>query len=216
MEHKHWKISDFAKKLDKHNNTIDGWFRTMEEERKIHYISRINNEKVYDELDLEIANFIINKRNDKWSLDGIFDYLPKEFRLRPFPSDYKNEKPVQVVDFDKIRATIIAELQSTFEEVAAGQLEKQMQSFQRLLPSPEQQKLDRFNMIMTERKITRKLEDQALSMWSTKPEEERLVKVGWFRKKEDKEKRDFFVKSYIDEHFESELKNEFGIDYEDL
>ncbi len=38
---------------------------------------------------------------------------------------------------------------------------------------------------MEERKVTRQLEDEALTVWTTKPDEERLIKVGWFRKAKD-------------------------------
>ncbi|MYL57556.1 MerR family transcriptional regulator [Virgibacillus halodenitrificans] len=215
MESSHWKISDFAKKLGKHTNTIDGWFRTLENERKLHYIMRINNEKIYDELDFRIAQFIIEKREDKWSLDGIFDSLPNHFSLRPLPADFEGkQKSVEVVDIDKVKATIMNEMKGAFEQVAASQMEQQMKDFQKLLPSREQQRLDRFNSVMAERKVTRILEEKALSMWSTKPKEERLVKVGWFRKEEDRDKRDLFVKTYIDEHFESAMKKEFGINEE--
>ncbi|MBO1005907.1 MerR family transcriptional regulator [Pseudogracilibacillus auburnensis] len=216
MEHKHWKISDFSKMLGKHNNTVDGWFRVLEDERKLHYISRINNEKVYDELDLEIAKFIIDKRNNKWSLDGIFDSIANHFSLRPFPPDFEDEKPIQqVVDFEKVRSAIMLEMKSTFDQAAAALMEKQKDSLQKMLPSREQQRLDRLDGIMAERKVTRSLEDQALSIWSTKPVEERFVKVGWFRRVEDINKRDYFIRDYVDKHFEGAMRKEFGIEQED-
>lgn len=212
MEESYWKISDFSKKLGKHNNTVDGWFRTLEE-RRLHYISRVNGEKIYDELDFKIAKFIIEKRADKWSLDGVFDNLvPSGFTLRPFPTNFEGEsKSVQVVDVDKIRATIVSELKTTFEEVVSAQVTKQMEDFKRLLPSPDQGRLDRFNSLVAERKVIRVLEEEALSMWSTKPAEERLKKSGWFRKEEDIDKRDRFVRDYIDKLFEERLKEEFDV-----
>lgn len=212
----YWKISDFAKKLNKHNNTVDGWFRSIEE-RKLHHISRINNEKVYDELDLKIAQFIIEKREAKWSLDAIFDSLPDNFSLRPFPPDYEDQpKSLEVVDVDKIRAAIKNEMRAVFEEIAATQIEKQKKEFQLLLPSKEEQRFERFNMVMAERKVIRRLEEEALSKWAEKPPGERLVKVSWFRKEEDKDKRDRFVKAYVDEHFEEAMKEEFGIYDDDM
>lgn len=212
MEENYWKISDFSKRLGKHNNTVDGWFRTLEDERKLHYINRVNSEKVYDDLDFKIAQFIIEKRADKWSLDGIFDNLPSQFTLRPFPLDFEHEsKTVQVVDVDKIRATIMSELKNTFEEVVAAEVTKKMEEFQKLLPSPDQGRLDRFNSMIAERKIMRELEEEGLSMWATKPAEERLKSVGWFRKEEDIERRERFIKGYIDDCFEERLRNELGI-----
>lgn len=186
---KHWKISDFAKKLGKHNNTIDGWFRDLEIERRLHYVSRVNGEKVYDELDFKIAKFIIKCRDHKWSLDAIYDDLSNHFELRPFPETFEPEtKEVQVVDIDKVKSTLMNEMKTTFMELAATQVQEQMKEMQNLLPSREEERLDRINAIMAERKVTRMLEEEAIDLWEKKPEEERIIKIGWFRKKGDRKK----------------------------
>jgi hypothetical protein len=211
-ERNHWKISEFAKILGKHNNTVIGWFRALEEERRLHYINRVNNEKIYDTLDLDIAKFIVEHRDQSWSLDAIYDSLPSHFSLRPFPVDFEpDSKSVQVVDIEKMRATIMNELKRTFEEMASSQMQQQMEGFQKMLPNPEQQRLDRFNDMMAERKVTRILEEEALSMWSTKPVSERFRKVGWFRTEEDRDKRDKFVTDYIDKHFEERMRKEYDL-----
>jgi DNA-binding transcriptional MerR regulator len=80
------------------------------------------------------------------------------------------------------------------------------------LSSPNEKRMERFEQIMTEHKVRRILEKlEALKLWDEKPEEERIKKVGLFRKEEDKDKRDLFIKDYIDEHFEVCLKKEFEI-----
>jgi len=209
----YWKISDFAKELGKHNNTIDGWFRELELERELHYISRINDEKVYDDLDLDIAKFIIKQRDKKWSLSAIFDDLPNHFELRPFPAEFEEKsKSTEVVDFGKVRATLKGEMKEVFNELLVAQLEEQRKEMENLLPSREQKRIDRFNAIMAERKVSRILEEEALELWREKSEEERLIKEGWFRKKEDTDKRDRFVKKYVDDRFEEYLKKEFDIE----
>ena len=48
-------------------------------------------------------------------------------------------------------------------------------------------------------------------IWATKPEEERMEKIGWFKKVEKQEERDLFIKEYIDNNFESRLRNELGL-----
>jgi len=209
---RYWKISDFAKQLGKHNNTVDGWFRELESERKLHYVSRVDDEKVYDELDLKIAKFIVKRRDNKWSLNAIFDDLPNHFELRPLPKEVEGKsKSTQVVDIDKMRATLKNEMREIFNDLSAEQMKEQKKEMKNLLPSREQERLDRVNAIMAERKISRALEEEALSLWNNKPEEERMIKVGWFRKEEDRDKRDSFVKKYVDEHFEEYLKREFDI-----
>lgn len=215
MEDKHWKISSFAKKVDKHTNTVDGWFRTLETDRKLHYILRVNDEKVYDELDLKIAKYIAEQRDNKWSLNAIFDSLPEHFSLRPFPMDFEDEsKEVQVVDVEQMRATIMQDLKTTFEQVATEQMEKQINSFQNLLPSSEQKRQEQLNQIIVERKTMRTLEEAGLSEWYKKDEEERIRRVGLFGlfKEEDRDKRERFVKDYIDEHFEFYINKKFGLE----
>src|SRR5699024_4206858 len=137
----YWKISDFAKKLNKHNNTIDGWFRELEMERKLHYISRVEGDKVYDELDFRIAKFIIEKRDNKWSLSAIFDELPNKFDFRPFPEDYESKSRVnQVVDVEKMRATLLNEMKTIFNELSDNQAKEQLEEMKKLLPSQEEEK----------------------------------------------------------------------------
>jgi DNA-binding transcriptional MerR regulator len=109
------------------------------------------------------------------------------------------------------QAAFIKEIQQTFQETAVAQVEQQLNNFQKMLPSPEQQRIERFNMLIAERKIIRELEKEALSLWLKKPIEERLIKVGWFRKREDTDKRDLSIKEYINEHFESRMKKEYGL-----
>ncbi|RDU37287.1 hypothetical protein DRW41_05385 [Neobacillus piezotolerans] len=88
-------------------------------------------------------------------------------------------------------------MEASFQEVASTQL----QEFQKGLPSPEEERLKRFNEIVGRRKIERILENEALSLWATKPESERFKKVGWFHKEEDRNKKVQSIKSYIDYHF---------------
>ncbi|HLV63025.1 hypothetical protein, partial [Galbibacter sp.] len=133
------------------------------------------------------------------------------FQLRPFPVDFEDEKSIQVVDFDKMKTTIMNEMKIAFEQAAADQMESQMRDFQKMLPSREQERLDRFEALLAERKVTRALEEKALSIWSTKPIEERFIKVGWFRKAEDLNKRERFIKEYVNQHFEDAMRKEFGI-----
>lgn len=115
------------------------------------------------------------------------------------------------LDAETIRATVLSEMNRTFEELASSKLDEKLAGFQKLFPSKEQQRQDRFDQIMAERKVNKLLEEEALSLWSEKPLSERFHKVGWFRKEEDLGKRDQFVKSYVDEHFEERLREEFDL-----
>lgn len=78
--------------------------------------------------------------------------------------------------------------------------------------SPEEKRLDRFNEMMAERKVNRKLVKEAIALWWGKPKAERIKKFGWFRKEEDKDKREAFIREYVDEYFEESIKKEFEIE----
>lgn len=222
----YWKISDFVEEIKRllqenklHINTVDGWFKKLEEER-IHYVSRTedSNEKVYDGLDLELAIFIKKKRNEKWSLRAIFDEIKNEFQLRPFPIDSKESTSVSgIVDIDTLKAKLIEELKVTFEEAAAAQSEEikyHYESLLKQLPKPkssEEEKEERFQEMVVKRRVESNLEEEALKIWATRPEEERVRRTGWFRKEEDLRARDRFVKGYIDKHFAGTLREELGL-----
>ncbi|WP_240377198.1 MerR family transcriptional regulator [Bacillus piscicola] len=219
----HWKISDFANQLGKHANTVDTWFKKLENQR-IHYVNRVNQEKVYDTLDYEIGLFIRQKREEKWTLEGIFNVLGNHFTLRPFPLD--DEFPeTNELNVGALKRELTQEIQDSLERIAATQenrLEHKMESIlKRLSSEPSQEEIEaariqkrqeKVNEILTRRKVERKLEQEALELWNQKPEEERLIRTGLFRKEENVEKKQEFIKKHIDNHFESELLEAFGLD----
>lgn len=209
----YWKISDFAKEVGKHTNTVDGWFKQLEE-KQLHAVNRTEHaEKVYDQVDLEIALYIKEKRDQKWALDAIFHELPKHFELRPILDDLSTTRAPQVVDPELLK--------KEFEKVAIEIAEKQIKQIRdqyaellKRLPTPktiQEERQERVNDIITRRRIETQLEVEAINMWATKPEEERKKRVGIFRKEEDRDKRELFIKNYINEHLEERLKKEYEL-----
>lgn len=76
------------------------------------------------------------------------------------------------------------------------------------LPDPVQQRQDRVCDRLLERRVERQLEREALEAWDRKPDPERMKKVGLFRKEENMDARDRFVRDYVDEHYEQRVKGE--------
>lgn len=222
----YWKISDFAKEVGKHQNTVDGWFKQLEE-KKIHWVNRSEyGEKVYNTLDMKIAKYIKEKREDKWALDAIFHELTNHFELRPVPEETTSE--LQTLDLKVFRnemesvfanqiANQISEIEKSIQESAAAQMDemkKYYESMIKQLPQPksvQEERQERVTEMVTRLRIERQLEKEALNMWSKKPKNERMLRVGLFLK-EDRDKRDEFVKDYIAEHYESKLKKEFDLE----
>jgi len=111
--------------------------------------------------------------------------------------------------FNKQLLNLLHEQQKYINKLIENQNEKIEQ--EKHLKSRETQKKDYFNQIMTEHKVKYKLEEEALDLWKSKPANERMKSVGWFRVKEDKDERDNFIKKYINENFEEYLKKELNL-----
>jgi DNA-binding transcriptional MerR regulator len=207
-----WKISDFAKEVGKHTNTVDGWFKQLEE-KQIHSVSRTEyGEKVYDQLDLDIAHFIKERRDKKWALEAIFNELPNHFELR-YIEEMESTNVPQVLDPEFFKKEFEKIARSMVEE-QTRELRKQYEDLLKRLPEPktkEAEREERFLDMVARRKVEDQLEKEALDMWATKPESERKKRVGIFRKEEDRDKRDLFVKEYTNERYEERLRKEFNL-----
>jgi len=229
----YWKISDFTEEIKRvvedgklNRKTVDIWFKKLEEER-VHYVNRTEdtNEKVYDELDLQLGIFIKRKRNENWSLNAIFTEIRDQFEVRPFPFEpYQIEEALpmpptinhlQNIHLNRFKEDLLVEIRSAFEEVAASQLldlKNQFESKLATIMNPAGQDKDerelRFQDMVLKRRVEYQLEKEALLLWTAKPVAERFKKVGLFRKEEDITKRDLFVKEFIHRHFAERMRKE--------
>lgn len=207
----YWRISDFAKQVGKHTNTVDGWFKTLEE-KGIHFVNRTENgEKIYDQTDLKIALYTKEKRDNKWSLDAIFDDLHNYFELRPVPLNYESSSTSvpYVIDIETIKKDIL----TAAEQIAVTQTQEIKEYYRVLfnqLPKPktkEEERQERIELLLLQKRVEGALTKEAKEKWNQKPESERFRRVGFFRKEEDFLKREEFIKEYVNEHFETRLKS---------
>jgi molybdopterin converting factor small subunit len=222
-----WQITEFADKITEglegsvHYNTVDKWFKELEK-RRIHYINRVAGEKIYDEMDLRIGRFIYQKRLEKWRLDVIFEYLPEALEVRPFPDEWGDNNDI-ITDPSQLEKKILQAVMTQLqEEIGKAKLEllhsvKEVAVTQitSMLPKPKddaQERLERMNMIITQKRVEMALEEEAIKLWNQKPEHERMKKVGWFRKEEDLIKRHEFIRQYIRENMERALKEALEIE----
>jgi DNA-binding transcriptional regulator YhcF (GntR family) len=211
-----WHISDFTEEIQRryeeettvkesvHYNTVDKWFRDLET-KGIHYIQRVADKKVYDDLDVAIAIFIMEKRSQKWSLDAISNILSAHLEVRPFP-DLKNDEALGLSE-----AQVMVEMGRKFEKMQKEFEERMIQEIDLKKKELEQQLLNRLPkpksdeeiraektdmMISTVRKRY-EIEEKAIAEWNKLPLEQRVKKVGFFRKEEDLLKRDNFIRKYV-------------------
>ncbi|MFE5324715.1 hypothetical protein ACFQ88_39360 [Paenibacillus sp. NPDC056579] len=216
---KAWKITEFAKLIDKHYNTVDQWFKQLEDKR-VHYVNRVAGEKVYDELDLNIGRYIKEARDKNYNLQIIFEQLKDVYDLRPFPDDWSTGD--SLVDMEVMRRSMEQKFEKMLEDAksellgmaAAAAASTMEQNFHKYLPPPkshEELTFERSSEMLTKIKIENKLEERAIAAWNALPESERMKKVGLFRKEQNWEKRDDFIRKYKRENFEQIVKEEYEI-----
>lgn len=216
---KAWRITEFSKLVGRHHNTVYNWFNTLEE-KGLHGTLRTNNtnEKLYNSLDLDIALFIKQKRDEKWSLDAIIELLPHQFELRPVSPENQTSELSAQLNIHEAAATIekIVEqkLELHLQSIEMEYREKLEEAVRSALPEPEdpetlkerqrQERLD--NMIIQHRART-ELRKQAEKEWNSLPEDTRIKKVGWFKKEEDLARKQLFIENYIDENMIEYIQN---------
>jgi hypothetical protein len=223
----YWQITEFAEKVTEqiegsvHYNTVAKWFNKLET-MGVHYVNRAAGEKIYDELDLEIGIFIFQKRSEKWRLDVIFENLSKYIETRPFPEEWEGENTPSV-NYSEIEDAIIRkistriqeqlvnsqkELASTMEQIAAAKISS-------LLPQPktsDEIRAEKLNSALLQMKLNNKLEEEALDQWNKQPDTIRVRKVGFFRKEENYEEKERFIRKYKNDNMERVIKEELDID----
>ncbi|MFC6038960.1 hypothetical protein ACFPYN_05770 [Paenisporosarcina macmurdoensis] len=217
-----WHISDFTEEIQRryeeettvkesfHYNTVDKWFKDFEN-KGIHYIQRVADKKVYDDLDVDIAIFIIKKRSQKWSLDAISNVLSAHLEVRPFP-DLKNDEEQGLSE-----AQVMVEMGRKFEkmqkefekkilhelDVKKKELEQQLLN---RLPKPksdEEIRAEKTDIMISTVRKRYEIEGEAIEEWNKLPLEQRVKKVGFFRTEEDLLKRDNFIREYVKKYFEN-------------
>lgn len=131
--------------------------------------------------------------------------------MLPAPRDIEEEKRQQREIVDEVK--VLHEKQKKLEQQHYEELKRQNEEIQKLIPPMpdfDKERSERTNEYLTIRKINLALEKEAFEHWSCKPEHERFRKIGLFKKEENMEVRNHFIKSYIDEYFEDRLRLEFA------
>jgi len=196
-------------------STLRKW--CLEFEKQDYMFDRgVNNTRYFTADDLVLLHRVKEQLQDHHrtlqdAVTIVLTGIEEEQRATSVLDDFKGEQQNNMMQIilDKL------EKQEEFNKALLNELRRQQErqeQEQKALPSPTQQRLDRFNSMIAERRVISVLENEALKLWDDKPDNERFIKIGWFKKIEDIAKRDRFVKNYIDEHFEERLGQEFDFD----
>ncbi|NOV01019.1 hypothetical protein [Paenibacillus planticolens] len=131
--------------------------------------------------------------------------------MLPAPPDREEEQRRQREIVAEVK--VLHEDQRKLELLHYEELKRQNEEIQKLIPPApdyEKERSERTNEYLTIRRINLALEKEARDLWSQQPEQERLRRSGLFKKEENTEKRDGFIKTYMDEYFEERLRSEFA------
>lgn len=218
-----WQITEFSYEVSRrfeelsgveetiHFNTIDKWFKDLER-KGIHYVQRAADKKVYDEIDLNIAIYIMKMRKEKWHLEAIMGILSKYVELREFPEGMDSNQHIMINDgqvlvemqrnFKKLEESLIEKFSKQLEEqvnLSKKQIEIELLN---KLPEPktsEQLRAERTDQMISATRYRLKLEEEAIVEWNSLTINERTKKIGFLikRTEEDLIKRDNFIRSYI-------------------
>jgi DNA-binding transcriptional MerR regulator len=124
-------------------------------------------------------------------------------------NDEDGETSIQVGEaLSELKQSMIEQMSLMAEEIY--KLRQEVAATKQIDGQVERHK--RVNDIITQRTIEAQLRREALELWNQKPERERTRKTFFWFKEEDTDKREKFIRDYVDEHFPSRMKQEFMIE----
>jgi DNA-binding transcriptional MerR regulator len=219
---KAYTINEVSKIIDIPAGTIRQWEKTVE---GILNIPRDDKgSRYYTDFEINTLNNIKAMRDKGLSFEVIKDVLNhSEANLNvPIPSVPVMSQSEAIQTIQNLQTTIqtlAQRMESIIEESVRKEVSKISEGFvegmTRLLPPPKDphsERQERLTEVITRRRIETQLENEAIDLWSKLPDAERMKKIGVFRKEENRDKRDQFVKNYINLHFEVKLRIEYGLD----
>ncbi|MDQ0231771.1 hypothetical protein [Metabacillus malikii] len=204
------KIGEFSKKVGKHSNTVANWFNQLHE-LKLHCVNRspLTGEKVFDELDLEIALHIKALRDKKLSINEIFEDIGNQCKLRYFSiDDSLDEVKEHNSDYERLKMELLYIVQDVLSESLWDEFEtirKKLKALIDGLPSMMDERHNRIKDLLIIRRIEAELETEALHKWTTEPVSVRIKRGFFFKKEENIEARNQYVKGYIMKNLEERL-----------
>lgn len=196
-----WKISDFTEELNKvfkqkHNtelnitiNTLNNYFRDLED-AGIHYLNRTNGTKVYDPMDMNIAEFIAWKRSKKlqkgatWQLAQIFDAIKRDMPCRKMPEEASN--------VNKGLSEQLQEFQTKMTETLRAEFNFQEKLIELKNDTSKQMNRSMLDVLRKQKEF----KELAWVEWDKKPESERME--GFIFKREKAKAREMFIDDWVE------------------
>jgi DNA-binding transcriptional MerR regulator len=216
-------LAEIAKQLDIPESTAR-FYR----DRFPKYIPSVGEgrQKRYRPETVEVLRFIAEGFKNNVTATELEEELSRVFARNVHPQDETATTAAAPQQQDMQELVMLAEMyRRGMSEVAAAmqtiadqrgeidELRRQIAT----LPQPksrEQERAERVNDLLTQKKVEAQLRREALEAWNAKPQSERMRRAGLFglRKEEDIDKREQFVRDYIDERLADALRKEYGLE----
>ncbi|KZE68026.1 hypothetical protein AWM68_17810 [Fictibacillus phosphorivorans] len=232
-----YTIKEVAERVGVSTNTIRNWEKEMQD---VLVINRDTNQnRYYTEEDIQNFNKIDELKGEGLQFQAIrkiFSTFKSSVRTQQ-PNNYPtiHEKGTQVTleqieeSNKKLVENLLMIFENRFQQLENStklltdgdtvneqfkQVSKEISNLKQILrenKSPEQERRERLEQTLTTKRVETKLKKLALEKWNQKPADEKTKRVGLFRTEEDTQKREDFIRDYIDEHFESEIKKQYDL-----
>jgi hypothetical protein len=197
-----------SKMLSKHPNTIAKWCDAIEG-AGVYRFERINDERVFNEQDECVIQYINDKRDDKYSMQQIILQLPVDMDIKPHVL-HMSATANDVPEVEIIKQQIIDGIQHAIDKAVAIQIQQVKEHYEHLvaaLPKPQDESELQSSILsafLLKEQIEQDLRDEAIEKWREHPERQKRMFLWMY--KEDIEKRDLYVNQYIKEHLFDRVK----------
>jgi hypothetical protein len=178
-----------------------GFYLVMKKRHKSYLLARESVETLISIRDMYGRGMNVDQVNESLVATGV--------TMTITVNDEDGETTVQVGEaLSELKHDMIEHMTLMAEEIY--KLRQEVAVTKQVDEQDERQK--RMNDIITQRTVEAQLRREALKLWDQKPEAEKVRKNFLWFKEEDIDKRERFIRDYVDEHFPARMKAEFSLE----
>ena len=200
---RHKRLSEISKQLGKHTNTIAKWCDAIETSG-IHQFERVNGERVFNDRDQHVAEYVNMKRDEKWSMQQIIQQMQLDLDLHTHVLHMAQQlKTPDAPEAEVIKKEIIDALQQSIDravEIQVQQIKEQYERMMAALPKPQdetERQMAMISALLQKEEMEDDLRQEAITKWQQ--ESDRKKRSFFFFWAEDIEKREKYIRNYVKE-----------------
>lgn len=207
-----------SERLSVSTDTLRSWSLRLES-FGVKFKRNDRKQRIYFEKDIRAFKNMKELLDLQQPLDDVSKIISEKIKNAIFDKpQMENNAQITLSVIEENNAQItLEEIKKVIMEIATTAVDEKIHFFrneqQHYITKQEEDTQKQFNEIMLNRRIETRLEERASQEWKLLPEYKRTVKAGLFGLKriENAEKRNDFIKRYVDLHYEKELRKELNI-----